>query len=275
MRNIYIILLAIFGLLQISCVSTYEKVMKSNDVQVKYDAAMDYFEKGKYKKAADLFDNLNLLVQGLPQEDTVAFYHGLSNFRYGDYQSAETILAKFIEVYPRSPFFIEAQYMRIQCLYDDTYRYELDQTPTHKAMAIISEFMYENPGSEYYPVCQEMMADLMERLERKSFESAKLYYTMEDYKAARYALKNVLKENAENQYRESVLYYTALASYKYAHNSIAEKQKERYLDFIDDYYNFISEYPESKFRKELDGLFDKVDHYAIKPSSEDNKEENK
>ncbi len=272
MRNINIILLAMAALLQISCVSTYEKVLRSTDVDVKYKAAHDYFNKGKYKKAADMFDHINLLVQGLPQEDTVAFYHGLSNFRYGDYSTAETILAKFIEVYPRSVFHTEAQYLRIKCLYDDTYRYELDQTPTRKAMAVISEFMYENPQSEYYPVCKDMMADLMERLERKSFESAKIYYTMEDYKAARYALKNVLKDNADNQYRESVLYYTALSSYKYAYNSIEEKQKERYLDFIDDYYNFISEYPESKFRNELDDLFAKVEHYAIRPVSE-NKEE--
>lgn len=273
MRSNNIIILILVALLHMSCASTYEKVLRSNDVQVKYDAALDYFEKGKFKKAADLFDHLNLLVQGLPQEDTVAFYHGLCNFRYGDYETAETILAKFIEVYPRSPFHTEAQYLRIKCLYDDTYRYELDQTPTRKAMAVISEFMYEYPQSEYYPVCKDMMDDLLERLERKSFESAKLYYTMEDYKAARYALKNVLKDNADNRYRESVLYYTAMSSYKYAQNSIESKQKERYLDFIDDYYNFISEYPESKFRKELDGLFGKVEHFAIKPT-EENKEEN-
>jgi outer membrane protein assembly factor BamD len=272
MHKSKVILLALVAFLQMSCVSTYEKILRSSDVDVKYKAAHKYFNDGKFKKAADLFDHLNLLVQGLPQEDTVAFYHGLSNFKYGDYSTAETILAKFIEVYPRSPFFVEAQYLRIKCLYDDTYRYELDQTPTRKAMSIISEFMYSNPQSEYYPVCKDMMADLMERLERKSFESAKLYYTMEDYKAARHALKNVLKDNADNQYRESVLYYTALASYKYAYNSIEEKQKERFLDFIDDYYNFISEYPESKYRKELDGLFGKVEHYAIKPESE-NKEE--
>ena len=203
-RILAVVLLAIVS---VSCSSQYEKVMKSQDVDFKYKAAFEYFNQGKFKKAADVFDNLNLLVQGLPQEDTVAFYHGLSNFKYGDYSTAETILAKFIEVYPRSPFFVEAQYLRIKCLYDDTYRYELDQTPTRKAMSIISEFMYSNPQSEYYPVCKDMMADLMERLERKSFESAKLYYTMEDYKAARHALKNVLKENADNQYRESVLYY--------------------------------------------------------------------
>ena len=143
-----------------------------------------------------------------------------------------------------------------------TYRYELDQTPARKAMAVISEFMYENPGTEYYAVCQEMMRELMDRQEKKSFESAKLYYTMEDYKAARYALKNVLKDNAENQFREDILYHIAMSAYKYADNSVKEKQKERFLDFIDDYYNFISEFPESKFRKELDNLFAKVDHYT-------------
>lgn len=267
-----IIILLAAALMHASCASYYDTVMKSNDVDVKYKAAMEYFKKNKYKKAADIFDNLNLLVQGLPQEDTVNYYHGLSNYRYGDFETAESSLAKFVEVYPRSRFAEEAKFMRIDCLYRGTYRYELDQTPTRKAMAVISEFMYDNPGSKYYPACQDMMKDLMERLERKSFESAKIYYTMEDYKAARYALKNVLKENSENQYREDVLYYVAMSSYKYAYNSVDEKKRERYLDFIDDYYNFISEYPESKYRKELDGLFSKTEHYTIKTEEENTEE---
>lgn len=262
MQRKTIIFFTLISMIVASCVGYYDTVMRSNDVTFKYKAAHDYFLKGKYKKAADVFDNLNLLVQGMPQEDTVAFYHGLSNFRYGDFQAAETILAKFVEVYPRSVFAEEATFLRIKCLYEATYRYELDQTPTRKAMMVISEFMYDNPDSEYYPVCQKMMEEFMERLEKKSFESAKLYYKMEDYKSAHYALKNVLKENSENQYREEILYYTAMASYKYALNSIEERQKERYLNFIDDYYNFISEYPESKLRKELDGLFGKVEHYT-------------
>lgn len=264
MRFINFILAVAVSCMLFSCKSYYDIVLKSNDIDFKYKAAHEYFNNGKYKKAADVFDNLNLLVQGLPQEDTVNYYHGLSNYKYGDYTAAETILAKFIEVYPRSPFSETAKYLRIDCLYKMTYRYELDQTPSKKAMTVISEFMYENPGSEYYPVCQKMMRDLLDRQEKKSFESAKIYYTMEDYKAARYALRNVLKENSDNKHREEILYYVAMSAYKYAYNSVKEKQKERYLDFIDDYYNFISEYPESKLRKELDGLFGKVDHYTDK-----------
>ena len=81
---------------------------------------------------------------------------------------------------------------------------------------------------------------------------------MEDYKAARVALKNVLKDNSDNMHREEILFYAAMASYKYADMSIASKQKERYMLFVDDYLNFIGEYPESQRRKELDRLYKKA-----------------
>ncbi len=247
-----------------SCSTYYEEVLKSNDVDLKYRAAFQYFNAGKYAKAQQIFETLKLTTQGTPQEDTVNFYLGLSNYEYGDYTTAEANFASFIEVYPRSPFAERAEFLRIECLYDASYRYELDQTPTYKAMQIIGEFMYENPSSEHYADCEAMMLDFRERLDRKSFESAKIYHTMEDYKAAKYALKNVLKENADNQYREDVLYYTALSSYKYANNSVPEKQKVRYLDFVDDYYNFVSEYQESKYKKELDDMFEKSQKFLEK-----------
>ena len=103
-----------------------------------------------------------------------------------------------------------------------------------------------------------MLEDLNERLDRKAFENARLYYKMEDYKASRVAFKNVLKDNADNIYREDILYYAAMSSYKYALNSVPAKQKERYMVFVDDYLNFVGEFPESKYRKELDSLYEKV-----------------
>ena len=49
-----------------------------------------------------------------------------------------------------------------------------------------------------------------------------------------------------------------MASYHYARLSVPEKQKERYMVFADDYLNFIGEFPESHYRKELDDLYKKV-----------------
>ena len=253
-----IVIFALLVSLLASCTSYYESILRSTDPETKYKAAFEYYNNKKYRRSAEIFENLILLMQGMPQEDTVQFYNAMSNFNMKDFITAESNFDKFTTVFPRSPFYEKARFLRLQCLYESTYRYELDQTPTRKAMSVITEFMYDYPSSEYFVECEEMMADLMERLDRKSYESAKLYYRTEDYKAAHYALKNVLRDNADNIYRKDVLYFTALASYKYAINSVREKQKERYLVFIDDYYNYIGEYPDAENRKELDAYYAKA-----------------
>ena len=163
---------------------------------------------------------------------------------------------QFIEKYPQSPFTSDARFLRIDCLYRATYRWELDQTPTKACLATITEYLTEYPADgPHVEACVKMIDDLRDRLDRKEFENARLYYKMEDYLAARVALRNVLKDNAENGYREDILYYTAMASYHYARMSVPAKQKERYLVFVDDYLNFIGENPESKYRRELDAMY--------------------
>ena len=106
--------------------------------------------------------------------------------------------------------------------------------------------------------CKDMLEELNARLDKKAFEAAKLYYKMEDYLASRVAFKNVLKDDADNIYREDILYYIAMSSYKYASLSVQSKQRERYLTFVDDYLNFVGELPDSHYRKELDALYAKV-----------------
>ena len=118
--------------------------------------------------------------------------------------------------------------------------------------------------------CYDMLKDLQERLDRKDFEAGRQYYVMEDYVAARVKLKNVLKANADNVYREDILYYTALSSYNYARLSIPEKQKERYLTFVDDYLNFAGEYPESAHKAELDGIYRRVRKFLGKDGDVEN-----
>ena len=240
------------------CKSAYEVLLEGNDVDAKYAAAFDYFNQGKYLKAGQLFESLSSLTSGTDRGDTVQYYWGLSNYRYRDYYTAETNFTSFLTMYPLSPFAPDAGYFRMDCLYRQTLRYELDQKPTRTAISAINQYLTENPNTPYRQLCDNMLSDLNERLDHKAYENARLYYKMEDYQAASVALKNVLKDNSENLYREDVLYYIAMSSYKYASMSIESKQKERYLVFVDDYLNFVGEYPESSYRRELDGLYRRV-----------------
>lgn len=245
-------------ILTCSCKSQYELLLQSHDADAKYKAAFEYFNNGKYSKAASLFESLSILTSGTERDDTVKYYWALSNYKFRDYYTAETNFEQFLETYPRSAFVEDAAYLHIDCLYRSTLRYELDQMPTYKAMNAISQYILEHPESQHMQVCSDMLEDLGERLDKKAYEAAKLYYKMEDYLASRVAFRNVLKEDAENIYREEILYHIAMSSYKYAHQSIPSKQKERYLAFVDDYYNFIGELPESRYRRELDNIYYKA-----------------
>lgn len=250
------IILAVLAVVAMSsCKSQYELLLNSNDADAKYKAAFEYFNNKKYNRAAALFESLSALTDGTERDDTVRFYWGLSNYNFKDYYTAETNFQQFYESYPRSPFASQARFLRLDCLYRSTLRYELDQQPTYKAMSAISEYMLEFPDNENMQTCKDMLVELGERLDKKAYEAAKLYYKMEDYLASRVAFRNVLKDDAENIYREDILYYIAMSSYKYAYLSVPAKQKERYMEFVDDYYNFVGELPDSQYRKELDVVY--------------------
>lgn len=270
LRNLIIAALAIVAFS--SCKSQYELLLNSNDADTKYEAAFKYYNEGKYSKAGSLFESLSVLTNGTERDDTVRYYWGLSNYKFKDYYTAETNFANFLESYPRSPFASEARYLRLDCLFRSTLRYELDQTPTYKAITEISEYIIEFPTTPHLQTCRDMLKELNDRLDKKAYEAAKLYYKMEDYRASRVAFRNVLKDDAENIYREDILYYIAMSSYNYAAMSVKNKQKERYLTFVDDYYNFIGEIPESHYRKELENAYRKAQKALGKDVTIENEE---
>ena len=241
-----------------ACKTEYDRVLEGSDVDAKYKLAFQNFNAGKYTRAAQLFESLSLMTSGTDRHDTVMYYLGLSNYSNKDYYTAETNFDQYLTYFPQSSFSEMASFLRIDCLYRATLRYELDQTPTYKAITAMGEYLRDHPAGANSDICRHWMEELSERLDRKAFENARLYYKMEDYLASRVAFKNILKDNADNVFREEILYYSAMSSYKYAAMSVPEKQKERFLVFQDDYLNFVGEYPESSHRKELDGLYNKV-----------------
>jgi outer membrane assembly lipoprotein YfiO len=253
MKRCFLLTLSVFFLA--SCMGQYELLLRSSDADLKYKKAIEYFDAKKYSKALDLFENVALINRGTQRDDSVQYYMGMSQYYLNDYMTAESTFEMFAQVFQRSPFTEKVSFLRVDCLYQLTYRWELDQLPSHKAIAVAREFLYYYPTSDYTEFCNTMIEDLQGRLERKSVEAAKLYYKMEDYRAATYALRGVLKDNPDTRHREEVMYYIVAADYKYAQNSLPFRQRERYLLVIDAYYNFISEFPESKYVNELEGYF--------------------
>jgi outer membrane protein assembly factor BamD len=86
----------------------------------------------------------------------------------------------------------------------------------------------------------------------KSYLSAKLYYDLDNYKAAVVALTSSLKDYPDTKYREELMYMLLKAKYLLAVLSVEEKKHERLSSALDEYFTFVDEYPESKYRKEIE-----------------------
>lgn len=233
---------------------TYTKVLKSKDKDLKYKAALEYFDQGKFEKTLQLLEDVAPDFQGTAREDTILFYTADTHFQSRDYESSAMLFDDFRRRFGRSPFLEEAEYKYAMCFYYMSPEPNRDQTATYMAIAAINEYLERYPESIKKQLCLVRIDELQGQLYDKSYLNAYTYYKIGRYKSAVMALKNALKEYPETPYREKILYMTVKSAYELAHNSVASLQRGRYLDMMDIYYTFVAEYPESEYRPELDKL---------------------
>jgi len=240
-----------------SC-GTYNKLLKSTDTELLYQSGLKFYQEKKNDKAIALFDMVDHYYMGTAREDTIKFYTAVSQFRRGDYFTANELLQDFRRRFGRSPFIEEAEYLIAMGYYLLSPEPELDQTPTEMARASFYEYLSRYPNSVKYDEIQDYLAELQQKLYDKSFLNAKLYYDIGQYKSSIHTFKLALAKYPETTHREEMLDRLTKASFILADNSIESLQRSRYLDMIDSYYDLISEYPESKYLREVTPMYDKV-----------------
>src|SRR5690606_41170030 len=77
------------------------------------------------------------------------------------------------------------------------------------------------PESERAEEAAELIQDLRDKLEKKAFDNAKLYYDMgtaDDYRAAVIAFDNVLKTYPDTKSAEEIEFLMTKSQYLYADN---------------------------------------------------------
>jgi outer membrane protein assembly factor BamD len=240
----------------------YNKLLKNPNPEKRYSAGLEYYNQKKYAKSTPLFESLNAIYNGQSRDDTVSFYIAKGYYLMSDYYSAESALEKFTRVYGRSNFAEEAYYMRAVNLYRLSSRASLDQRNTIDAITAFNVFNTKFPNSEHGKKDTDYLDELKGRLEEKSYMAAKLYFQIEDYKSAIVALRNSIREFPTSKHNEEQSFLMLKASYIYAKKSIRKMQPERYIATIDEYYNFISEYPDSKYKAEAESMYSESLHYT-------------
>ncbi len=247
-------------LVAFSC-SQYERVMKSEDVNLKYSSAFDFYNRGEYVKAGALFDQLAPLIRGTRRADSVFFFQAMTQYKLTDYIIAGHYFNTFVSMYQNSRFIEEASYMEAYCYYMQSPRPELDQSSTNQALDAFRLFMIRFPRSPKVTDCQRYILELNEKLMEKSFIAAKLYYNLDNFKASIVALNDCLFDFPESKYREEIMFMLLKSKYLLAENSVQSKQTERFQDTVDEYYSFVAEFPGSKNKKEADDIYNESSKY--------------
>jgi len=249
-------------LLALSSCSKYNKLLKSRDVDKKYTAANEYYEKEDYARAMTLYEHVLPMLKGTERGETAHYRFAYCNYYQEDYVLAAYHFRKFADTYPRSEKAEECFFQSAFCHYIDSPRYSLDQEYTHKAINDFTLFISKFPNSQRIEQCNEYIEKCRDKLEKKAYYSSRLYFDLKEYKSASIALKSCLEEFPDSEYREELLFLVVKSHYIYAQKSIEKKQKERFEKTIKEYYSFIEEYPQSKYKKEADKILEKSQEKA-------------
>ncbi len=256
------LLYSVILLVTLASCSGFEKVRKSSDYNLKYRKAFEWYNKGDYGKSATLFEDIVTYFRGTTKFDTISFHLAMSYYNSKDYALGAHYFGLFVQNFLYSPFTEEAEFLGAYCYYKESPEPPLDQASTKKAIELFQNFVSKRPLSKRTPEAQNLIIELEDKLVEKSRLNAKLYYDMGYYKSSIVALKSSLDEYPNTKYREELMWLILDSNYKLAENSVASKQKERYLATIDEYYSFMSEYPQSKFKDDAEKIYKQAEKFA-------------
>lgn len=261
MRILPILLIAI--VLQ-SC-SEYQKVLKEEDIKVKYDMAEKLYDEGDYKRSNRLFELIAPQYVGKPQGERVMFFLSDTYFKRRDYNMAGYQFERFIKSYPKSDKVVEASFLGAKSYYELSPTYSLDQTDTDKALLKLQNFINTYPESEYFAEANAMAQELTTKKQRKAYEIMVQFNRLGEFnydilKSAIAASDNFVADNPGSVYREDALFIKMDALTHLAMNSFDALKEERLENAKAAYEALKKQYPVSKYDKEATDLLKKIDN---------------
>ena len=239
----------------------YNKILKSTDYELKYSYAKKYFNMKEFTKSATLLEELVPIYKGTASAEESLYLLAQSYYGQKDYLTASQYFNTYYTTYPKGEYPELARYYSGYGLYLDSPDPRLDQTQTYKAIAELQLYLEYYPQSERAKEAQNIMFELQEKLAFKELLATRLYYNLGTYMGNNFqssviTAQNALKNYPYSKYREEFMYYVIQSKYELAMVSVEEKLQGRYRDVVDEYYNYMNEYPEGKYVKQVKKFYD-------------------
>lgn len=245
-----------------SC-DSFNKVLTTNNIDYKYEAAKAYYLQGEYAKASQLLESVVTLMKGSDKAEESLILLAKCYYDSKDFDTASQYFKVYYTNFPRGEFAEYARFNSGKSLYMNITEPELDQSGTYLAISELQLFLEYFPLSALRDEAQDMIVRMHDLLVEKDFLSAKLYYDLGNFMAYRgnnylaciITAQNALKDYPYTGLREEISMLILRARYMMAHHSVEDKKLERYRETIDEYYAFKTEFPSSKYLDEAEKFF--------------------
>lgn len=238
--------------LMAGCGKSMTKLLKSPDAAYKLRMAEQFYANKTYVKAQQVYEDIMPFYKTSKEFEDIYYKYAYCAYNMADYSNAENLFKSFLEIFPTSSRAEEIDYMRAFCYYKQSPKAQLDQTNTVKTMGMMQTFINTHPGSPKNKEASEIIDLCRAKLEDKDYLSAQLYYDLGQFRASGVAFTALLQAYPESAKADEYQLMVIRSYYRYAELSIEEKKAERFEQVINECYEFIDRYPESKWRKDVD-----------------------
>lgn len=266
MNNKFLYTFILFFLTLSSC-SNYNKVVKSDNYERKFELAAELYDKKQYMRSVTLYEQI---YQRLPKtgEGELAYYRlGKAYFAEKDYHMGGYYFGSFYQRFPSSPKAEEALFLSALCSVKNSPEFSFDQNDTQLAISDLQQFIDRYPNSDLVDTCNKIMDQLHFKLETKDYEMVKMYSKTENYKAAIISALTFLDDYSMSKYKEEVYYVLVNNSYILSKNSVEEKKKQRIEETLERYRNFVTEFPNTKYKRDVNSISDFMEKELQKVNS--------
>ncbi|MEL7161869.1 MAG: outer membrane protein assembly factor BamD, partial [Bacteroidota bacterium] len=188
----FIFLLAV-TFLTFSCRSEFETIRTSGDPKLVLAKADEFYAAEEYQRAQTLYELSIAPYRGQAEAEEIAFRYAYTYYYTRQYVLASYYFKNFATTYGGSTLREEADFMSAYSNYQLSPVYRLDQSYSNKAIEGFEEFANRYPNSERVNEANRLIDEMRAKMEKKDFESAKLYVDLRRFESAQRSFENVLK----------------------------------------------------------------------------------
>lgn len=238
-----------------SC-SEYSKILKSTNTEEKYAYAVKAYENKEYYKALPILEELIGVTRGTGRAEDVFYYYAKTHLAVEDYYLANYYFKSFTKTFNLSPRAEECQFLAAYCSQEVSPESSLDQTDTKTAIDEYQLFLDKYPTSILRDSANKMITNLNKKLEIKDVDICKQYVKTRQYQAAVARIQRFTQEYPMSEYREELLFLSIQSHYEFAKGSVDSKKIERFRATMDSYITFANLFPNSKYIKDAERIYD-------------------